>query len=274
MPPGASRRGCMTATSSLFLLALGSLAAACGTTVPATVESFNGRQIEIATAGHGGTATVVFEAGNGGDWTTWDGVASEVAEHTQIFAYSRPGYGVSDPTPAPRNAETIVEELRDLLTYEGYTPPYVLVGHSMGGTYMELFAKAHPAEVAGLVLVDSRHRDFLQSCEAAELDNCGIPESLLVTLPTAAIAEYRAFETASEEISAAGTFGTYPVRVLTATDHPVSPAREALWAATNAWIAAEAPDGIQIFVEGAGHNIQDDRPGVVVDTILALLPSN
>lgn len=192
-----------------------------------------------------------------------------------MFAYSRPGFGVSEPTTSPRNPRTIVEELRGLLAFEGYAPPYVLVGHSTGGAYMELFAKAHPDEVVGVVLVDPRHRDFLAACEAAKLDNCGLPEPLLEQQATAAIAEYRAFAAlASDEIRAAGSFASYPVRVLTATDHPVSPAREAFWESMNASIAAEATNGHQILVRGAGHYIQTERPGVVVQSILEVLPSN
>lgn len=247
--------------------------AACttGSQVPAAIETVNGRHVEIATAGTG-PATVVFEAGLGMDWTSWDEVASEVAQRARVFAYSRPGYGASDPMTTPRDPLTIVEELRALLAAEGYPPPYVLVGHSMGGGYIELFAKAHPDEVAGVVLVDPRHRDFLATCEAAALDNCGISEPMLATQPDSAIAEYHAYALASDEIRAAGPFGSYPVRVLTATDHPVSPAREQLWEQMLASLAAEAPDGEQILVPGAGHVIQVDRPDVVTATILDLIP--
>ena len=253
---------------SLILVAV---LTACGSRVPATLETVNGHQVEIATAGSG-PVTVVFEAGLGMDWTVWDEVASEVARHAQVFAYSRPGYGASDPATTPRDPQVIVEELRALLEAEGYAPPYVLVGHSMGGAYMELFAKAHPDEVVGVVLVDPRHRDFLATCEAAQLDNCGITESQLQTQPASSIAEYHAFPLASDEIRAAGPFGSYPVRVLTATDHPVSPAREQLWEQMLASLAAEATDGEQIIVPGAGHVIQLDRPDVVIQTILELLP--
>ena len=86
------------------------------------------------------------------------------------------------------------------------------------------------------------------------------------------IAEYHAFAMASDQIRAAGAFGSYPVRVLTATNHPVSPAREALWETMLASLAAEAVNGEQIIVQGAGHHIQLDRPDVVVNTILAVLP--
>jgi pimeloyl-ACP methyl ester carboxylesterase len=256
-----------------FLIAALVLFAACGSTVPARIVTIDGHDVEIATAGSGGAATVVFEAGLGDDWTSWDDVASQVARHTPIFAYSRPGYGASSPAATPRDPRTIVEELRALLAYEGYAPPFLLVGHSFGGTYMELFAKAYPDEVIGAVLVDPRHRDFLTTCEAAELDNCGISESLLETQGASTIAEYRAFALGSDEIRAAGTFGAYPVRVLTATDHPVSPAREKLWETMLGELAAEASNGEQIIVHGAGHYIQLDRPDDVVQAILEMLPT-
>ncbi len=256
-----------------LLIAAVVLLAGCRSAVPARVETIDGHDIEIATAGSGGAATVVFESGLGDDWTSWDKVASQVAQHTRIFAYSRPGYGASSPATTPRDPNTIVEALRALLTYEGYAPPYVLVGHSFGGTYMELFAKAHPDEVIGAVLVDPRHRDFFATCEAAQLDNCGIPEPALETQGPSTIAEYHAFPLASDEIRAAGAFGVYPVRVLTATDHPVSPAREMLWETMLAELAAEASDGAQIIVPGASHYIQLDRPDVVVQSIVEMLPT-
>jgi pimeloyl-ACP methyl ester carboxylesterase len=255
------------------LLIGAALLTACGSTVPARVETVNGRQVEIATAGAGGAATVVFESGLGEDWTHWDKVASQVALHTRVFAYSRPGFGASDPPTTPRDPKQIVEELRTLLASQGYAPPYLLVGHSNGGGYMELFAKAHADDVVGVVLVDPRHRDFLTTCEAAKLDGCGIPESTLAAQAPTVIAEYHAYAMASDQIRAAGTFGSCPVRVLTATDHPVSSAWEALWKTMHASLAAEAANGEQIMVQGAGHHIQLDRPDVVVESILAMLPS-
>src|SRR6476659_9873218 len=104
------------------LLIAAALLAGCGSTVPARIETIDGHDIELATDGSGGTATVVFEDGLGNDWTSWDNVASQVAQHTQIFAYSRPGYGASSPARTPRDPRTIVEELRVLLAHEGYTP--------------------------------------------------------------------------------------------------------------------------------------------------------
>ena len=255
-----------------LLLLLG--AAACSSRLEATVETIDGHELEIATGGTAGPATVVFESGLGEDWTHWDQVASKVAQHTQIFAYSRPGYGASGPATTPRDPKQIADELRTLLTEQGYAPPYVLVGHSMGGGYVELFAKAYPDEVAGVVLVDPRHRDFLATCEAAHLDQCGIPEPMLLMQNASTIGEYHGYALAHDQMAAAGAFGTYPVRVLTATEHPGSKAREQLWESMLGSLAAEAVNGQQIIVQGAGHHIQLDRPDVVVQTILDVLPTN
>lgn len=257
-----------------FIIGLGALLlAACGgSKVPARLTTFQRHQVEVATAGTG-PATVVFEAGLGDDWTSWDEVADEVSRHAGVFAYSRPGYGASDPTVSSRDPKQIVEELRALLKSEGYAPPYVLVGHSMGGTYMEYFAKSHPSEVVGVVLVDPRHRDFLGTCEAAGLDQCGIPEALLEQQAASEIAEYHAFTQASSQIRAAGEFGAYPLRVLTATSHPGSAARETLWQTMLGSLAAESPQGEQVIVRGAGHYIQLERPAAVVNAVLAILPA-
>ena len=65
--------------------------------------------------------------------------------------------GRSAATSNGRDGATIVAELRALLSARGVRPPYLLVGHSAGGLYMQLFARLHPDEVAGLVLVDPTH---------------------------------------------------------------------------------------------------------------------
>jgi len=59
----------------------------------------------------------------------------------------------------PRTAENIVEELHTLLTNAGIAGPYVLVGHSIGGAYVRLYAHKYPESVVGMVLVDSSHED-------------------------------------------------------------------------------------------------------------------
>ena len=155
-------RGFRSFFSAIALLAPAGVIA-CGASAAPSTEATMGSDVEVVEYG-AGDATVVFESGLGDDWQPWQLVAPEVAEQARVFAYSRPGYGQSEPTTEPRDAEHIVEGLRALLAARGYAPSYVLVGHSFGGGYMELFAKAHPEEVTGVVFVDPRHRDFTTAC--------------------------------------------------------------------------------------------------------------
>lgn len=248
------------------------LSAACTTNLTPTVAQVSGRAVELVKAGSG-DATVVFESGLGSDWSVWDQVASEVAPKAQVFAYSRPGYGGSDSASEPRDATHIVENLRALLADQGYAPPYVLVGHSFGGAYLELFAKKYPAEVAALVLVDPRHRDFTASCESAGFSGCGIPASVVASLPEVERAEYEAYAHVGDEIAALRSgFGALPVRVLTSDTHGFEPEVEALWVSMLSSLADEAADGEQILFAGASHNLELERAHEVAEVILGVLP--
>jgi len=242
---------------------------ACRHLDPEVVE-YDGRDIEIATAG-AGPDTVVFESGLGDDWARWDKVAYDLSQDASVFAYSRPGYGRSDDATTPRDPAQIVAELRGLLTAQGFDPPYVLVGHSFGGTYMELFARSQPSDVSALVLVDERPVGFLDACESAGLDLCGIPDDKLERQADIVQDEYNAFPLAIDEMT--GALGDYPVRVLTSTEYPgASDARMALWASMQGDIADEASDGEQTIFEGAGHYLQIERRDEVSAAIRAVLP--
>jgi thioesterase domain-containing protein len=262
-------RGFRSFSSAIALLAPAAVFA-CGTSAGPSAEMATERAVEVVEYG-AGDATVVFESGLGDDWQPWQLVGPEVAGQARVFAYSRPGYGQSEPTAEPRDAEHIVEGLRALLAARGYAPPYVLVGHSLGGGYMELFAKAHPDEVTGVVLVDPRHRDFTTACAEAGIEGCVLPASIVATLPQVQIDELVAYAQTSEEVRSHGTFGSYPVRVLSATSHGFSPEAEALWESMLGEIAGEAADGERMVFTGAGHYLQVERALEVSQVILSIV---
>jgi pimeloyl-ACP methyl ester carboxylesterase len=105
----------------------------------------------------GAPPVIVFENGLMARKEGWGPVLADIASTNAVFAYDRPGNGASHATSRPRDGATIVEDLRRLLKAQGLKPPYVLVGHSAGGLYMQIFARLHPEEVAGLVLGDPTH---------------------------------------------------------------------------------------------------------------------
>lgn len=108
---------------------------------------------------------IVFENGSRETFDTWSKVIASIKEDASVFAYNRPGYGESEPTEQPRDGLTIVNELRSTLRRQGMQPPYILVGHSLGGLYMQLFARAYPREVKALILVDSLYPGVVKRTE-------------------------------------------------------------------------------------------------------------
>jgi len=74
-----------------------------------------------------------------------------------VCSYDRAGMGYSDPGPSPRTARRIASELAKLLDRSGIGRPVVLVGASIAGFNVRVFASDHPELAAGLVLVDASH---------------------------------------------------------------------------------------------------------------------
>ncbi|HZG67761.1 MAG TPA: alpha/beta hydrolase, partial [Herpetosiphonaceae bacterium] len=105
-----------------------------------------------------GSPTVVIDVGHGGwsaSWSSW--VQPEAARTTRVCTYDRAGMGWSEPGPLPRTAKHFARELHTLL-HNAYVPgPYVLVGHSLGGLSVRVFAHAYANDVAGVVLIESMH---------------------------------------------------------------------------------------------------------------------
>jgi len=56
----------------------------------------------------------------------------------------------------------MANELHQLLVNAKIDPPYILVGHSLGGFTVRVFASQYPDEVVGMILVDSGHEDQLE----------------------------------------------------------------------------------------------------------------
>ena len=125
---------------------------------PGALYDVGGYKLHLQCTGSG-TPAVVMEAGAGDFSLTWALVAPTIALTNQVCVYDRAGFGWSEPSPNPRLARTQVAELHALLQKAGIAPPYILVGHSMGGVLVRVFAHLYPADTAGLVLVDPSHEE-------------------------------------------------------------------------------------------------------------------
>jgi pimeloyl-ACP methyl ester carboxylesterase len=128
-----------------------------------------GRRLHVVLAGPSrDKPTIVLEHGAFGCASDWGVVQARLtAKGLHSIAYDRAGLGLSDPGPQPRDGRALNADLSAVLEALGEAGPFVLVGHSMGGLMVRLFALTHPGQVLGLVLVDAVVPDVMASKEGA-----------------------------------------------------------------------------------------------------------
>lgn len=98
---------------------------------------------------------VVVSPGSNSSVAQWPLVLPGMAESAPICIYDRFGSGWSFGTPQGQTYQEESQDLHTLLQNAGVPGPYVLVGHSMGGAVMQVYAGMYPEDVAGLVMVDA-----------------------------------------------------------------------------------------------------------------------
>jgi len=265
---------------------------------PGQLVDVGGHRLHINCTGTG-SPTVVIEAGLG-DWSTsWAGyVQPEVAKTTRVCTYDRAGLGWSDAAALPSDAAQFAGELHTLLQNANIPGPYIMVGHSLGGFIVRIFAHDYASEVAGVVLVDSMNPrqvtkslsnklGLLSSLEAA-LARVGVGR-LIVKLPAIASGappngeayypllfrpqsyqttanEYKALPVSAAEAAAVKSFGDLPLIVLTAKLN-TNPG----WPDWQAELLQLSSSSQQLFAENSGHTIQFDEPKAAIEAIVKMV---
>ena len=120
-----------------------------------------GPKLRMSIAGNRSPA-VVFDTGGGGSLELWGQVPAAVSQFATAISYDRAGNGMSDKPTTLRDARHIAAELHTALKYANVAPPYILVGHSVGGPYVRVFAGMYSNEVAGLVLIDPTQEETMK----------------------------------------------------------------------------------------------------------------
>lgn len=226
-----------------------------------------GHKLRIERMGKG-SPTVVFESGLAQPRNMWGTVPGEVAKYTRVVIYERAGINGSDLAPTPRTITDLVEDLHRLLKNAEVGGPYVLVGHSIGGLNVRLFASKYPEEVAGLVLVDSSHEDEYQRIgelltpEAREgylkHEGGGNPERVDLLA-------------SASQLKASAPLKEMPIIVLSApgNDNPATGGARGAQVHNELQASFQSlfPHSTRILVEKSGHFIQLDQPEIVADSI-------
>jgi pimeloyl-ACP methyl ester carboxylesterase len=206
---------------------------------------------------------VVFESGSGEALGNWASVVPALAPCLTTVTYDRPGVGDSPPSrhpTAPVLAADVADSLLAQLRARDLAGPYILVGHSIGGLYVQAFARNHPRAVAGVVLVDA----------SSPLEPPGVFVSKVPAKPGSVEAAEDAGVAPSVAALLAGPpFPPVPLRVIAATYHNDTPQHEALWRDVQRRTAALSPKGKLVVVD-SGHFVQKEKPAAVISAVLAV----
>lgn len=234
-----------------------------------------------------GQPTIIFESGYGEYSETWHLVQPEVEKFARTVVYDRGALGQSDRSLRPRTAAGIAEDLHELLKKANVKPPYILVGHSIGGRYIRMFQNLYPNEVQGLVVVDGTPDRFLDEkgyIPYTKPEYTSIMKESLDSHPE--WANWDDFLTSGEEVyRARPSLKHVPMTVL------VAPARvseksdddskwdatfylegfEPFWQERQRELANLSDNSKYVLTEGTGHSIQREQPHYVIDAIKELM---
>ncbi|MGB2912341.1 MAG: alpha/beta hydrolase [Pyrinomonadaceae bacterium] len=266
---------------------------------PGQIVDVKGHKMHINCTGNGAT-TVILESGLAGGSLDWSLVQPEVAKFGRVCSYDRAGIVWSAASDRRRDAAQITSELHDLLDAANISPPYVIVGHSIGGVYVQLFAARYPDEVAGVVLVDSSHQDQLATVAgipsfvpylfkaAAPVGIARIVNSLedFPNLSSEAKAERAGLYSHTQTVFAIANemaavseslaqlrsspmqLGDKPLIVLSrGLSDGASPETEAAWRSLQTEMVKSSSNGKQVIAEKSGHYIQVSEPELVTVAI-------
>jgi pimeloyl-ACP methyl ester carboxylesterase len=212
----------------------------------------------------------------------WFAVERAIAPSTRVCSYDRANTagGASDPAPTPRTGLDAVADLHALLTAAAVPGPYVLVGHSLGGHVVRLYAGAYPDEVAGLVLVDASHEDQDVRLEALLGPELWAQSQAFVSGLNIEGIDTTATSTEVRQARTAVPLSPMPLVVVTA-GQPVDPSQyppdwpvaafEQLEQALQADLATLVPHARQVVAKESGHYVHQSQPEVVVAAVLQVV---
>lgn len=267
---------------------------------PGRLVDIGGRRLHVECKGDRTGPAVIFEAGLS-QYTahaTYGRAQDLIAPFAWVCTYDRAGLGWSDPVQGVRSQADMVRDLHRLIGAEKLKGPLVLVGHSMGGLLVRLYAHVYPGQVAALVLVDSSSEaiNFSPAADAerkatimqidAGLKNAkpgvpvvpfpyGTPADLMMAFTPEILRTVQQEEKALDLVPAAmrvpggyGKLGAMPLAVIRRGRTASPPSDEdTRWRTAQEALTGLSTRSFMMVATNSGHVIPYEEPQVVADAV-------
>lgn len=233
---------------------------------------FEGKKQHILDLGEG-EPTVIFITGLNCGLQFFDSVQNEVSKITRTLSYDRSGLGQSDILDTLRTLDQMTEELNRILVAEDFKEPYILVGHSYGGSVARYFIHKYPKRIAGVIFVDCANDEIF--FDSLILMHKRSKQQLYSIDSTASRGEQLEMKYVpyNDSILRQIEFRTtVPAQILIATKIPGFP-EDLMKTRINTYKQFNrfAPQLKYIFTDKSGHHIQKDQPELVVRSIKEII---
>jgi pimeloyl-ACP methyl ester carboxylesterase len=240
----------------------------------------DGNRLHVRCVGSGDT-TVLLIAGFG-DGGRWGEVEPGISQQARVCSYARPGTGTSDPPSSTQTFTSQANDLRSLLHTIREPGPYVVVGHSFGGAEAVTFASLFPEDVVGLLLLDATPTTWIEASCAVPMDGSVAASNFQLICAGAADPALNPERvdaiTGFADVARISSLGDLPMTVITAADHsyPGLASNETarlseVWDQGQDRWTTLSPRARLVSVPDTGHDIQLERPEVVIQEIATLV---
>ncbi len=225
-----------------------------------TFDIGGGRKLYLQCTGTG-SPTILLEAGDESHVSDWGRVIPGIVNHTRTCAYDRAGNGRSDEATGCRDLDDLLGDLEALLKVAKVEGPYVLVGTSGGGYLMAGLAARRPADVAGLVLVETARAIINAPADLVASLKCDAPTN--VERRDYVAVEHAAWDRRKR-------LGDFPMTIISNDFGPSAPPGDRTNVADQRGWLVLSPKSKQVVVT-SGHDVPGNEPDVVIKAILAVL---
>ncbi len=233
---------------------------------------FNGQKINYTLSGNSGPS-IVFLNGHRTPLTSWSKVIPRISKVGTVLAYDRLDTGGSGKSSNPQDGDAIISTLNSLFKAIDLSPPYILVAHSLGGLYANLYARRYPGKTGAVVFVEAGHPSEAEEYSQQQISGSGLFGKLLSVFTPGfrkdRNSEFNNVDATVSQIENAPEFPNKIVAVITGgTKMPFVP-EDAFNKHLN-WqkkLVALSSSGYQVIAEKSGHAPQLSEPDLVVQVI-------